>query len=134
MRQSCICEVLEQHVVGDLLHCRERLRGAPTSGAQQGHWIVRGTSSVALWSAGNLAQCLPEPEGTVTDPPTGPADVARSACTSELRSDALRENPPQGAEFSPVNVLDSDALILDAAVFFPLLVLVLAITVLWVFV
>lgn len=58
----------------------------------------------------------------------GPLDAARSDRTSDARSDALRENPSESSGSSQASSQGSDALILDAVVFYPMLVLVLAIT------
>lgn len=72
-------------------------------------------------SADDEGCALPSPSVGV-----GPV-VARSARTSESPSDALRENPSESSGSSPASGQDSDALILDAVVFHPMLVLVLAI-------
>lgn len=63
----------------------------------------------------------------------GLVDVACSERTSTSRSDALRQNSSAGAGSSPANDPDSDALIFHAPVFYPVVVLVLAITVLVLF-
>jgi hypothetical protein len=76
-------------------------------------------------SANDEGCALPSPREGVA-----PVDVARSERTSEVRSDALRENPSEGSGSSQTSSQGSDALILDAVVFYPMLVLVAAITML----
>lgn len=78
----------------------------------------------------------PHDEGCALPSPSegvGPLDAARSERMSESRSDALRENPSESSGSSQTSGQGSDALILDAVVFYPMLVLVLAITMLLLF-
>lgn len=73
-------------------------------------------------SADDEGCALPSPSEGV-----GHVDAARSARTSESPSDALRERHSEDSGSSPASGQDSDALILDAVVFYSMLVLVLAI-------
>ncbi|MBT1258354.1 hypothetical protein KHP11_28260 [Rhodococcus erythropolis] len=79
-------------------------------------------------SADDEGCALPSPREGV-----GPLDAARSEPASEARSDALREKPSEGSGSSQTSGQGSDALILDAVVFYPMLVLVVAITMLLLF-